>query len=304
MATPTDDAMAQCAACGKGGDGLKKCTACKLVRYCGVDCQRTHRPQHKKACKRRAAEIHDEELFKQPPSREDCPICFLELPIMLSLQEYKSCCGKIICDGCNICHGYSLASTAQSDEFPCPFCRTPIARSDEESRKRLDRRIELNDPFAIFMLGFDYFDGDNGVQHDIVKSLELLHRAAELGSIVAHGLLGEIYFDGKKAPANYKKAEYHLEIAAMAGHVRARQNLGDLELHIGNDHRAMKHFLISASGGDETSMEAIQFGYRHDLVNKDVFEKTVRAHKKSQDELKSEWRDRAAAAAAEEESTG
>ena len=48
-----------CANCGKhGGDivKLKNCTACRLVKYCGVDCQKTHRKQHKKACKQRAAE--------------------------------------------------------------------------------------------------------------------------------------------------------------------------------------------------------------------------------------------------------
>eukprot|EP00984_Skeletonema_dohrnii_P007364 scaffold2671_cov81-Skeletonema_dohrnii-CCMP3373.AAC.4 len=71
--------MMFCAACGiAGGDDikLKKCTACKSVRYCGVKCQKEHRPQHKKECKKRAAELRDEILFKQPESSDlgDCPI--------------------------------------------------------------------------------------------------------------------------------------------------------------------------------------------------------------------------------------
>ena len=55
-----------CAACGKeGSDGLKACAACFMVKYCNRDCQIAHRPQHKKECKKRAAEIYDEALFKE-----------------------------------------------------------------------------------------------------------------------------------------------------------------------------------------------------------------------------------------------
>ena len=49
-----------CASCGKAEIDdikLKKCTACKLVKYCSVECQKNHRKQHKKACKKRAAEL-------------------------------------------------------------------------------------------------------------------------------------------------------------------------------------------------------------------------------------------------------
>ena len=42
--------------------------------------------------------ISDDELFKQPPPKEDCPICLLPLPLLLPV--HKSCCGKIICSGC------------------------------------------------------------------------------------------------------------------------------------------------------------------------------------------------------------
>ena len=68
-----------CANCGKaGGDGVKlrNCTACLLVKYCGVGCQRAHRKQHKKACKKRAAELKDERLYGQGherPEGDSCP---------------------------------------------------------------------------------------------------------------------------------------------------------------------------------------------------------------------------------------
>ena len=91
-----------CANCGKGEEesrNLKACTACKMVKYCNRECQIAHRPQHKKACKKKAAKLHDEALFKQPPT-EDCPICFLPLPLDVGQTEFKSCCGKTICGGC------------------------------------------------------------------------------------------------------------------------------------------------------------------------------------------------------------
>ena len=95
--------ITECAACGKeGGDSLKACTACKLVKYCNRDCQIAHRPLHKKTCKKRAAELHDEALFKDHPPPEDCPICYQPLPSGSHQRTFKPCCGTIICNGCII----------------------------------------------------------------------------------------------------------------------------------------------------------------------------------------------------------
>jgi len=70
-----------CADCGEeGGASLKVCKLCMFVRYCNADCQRNHWPSHKKECKLRAAKLHDVALFKDPPAKEDCPICFLPMP--------------------------------------------------------------------------------------------------------------------------------------------------------------------------------------------------------------------------------
>ena len=83
---PNDgDEAGACANCGKIGSGvkLKNCTACRLVKYCGVDCQEAHRKHHKKACKKRAAELEDEKLYSQGHERPEgdfCPICTLRVP--------------------------------------------------------------------------------------------------------------------------------------------------------------------------------------------------------------------------------
>jgi hypothetical protein len=115
-----------CAECGmKGGISHKACKSCMLVKYCNADCQRNHWPKHKKQCKQRAAELRDEALFTDPPPKEDCPICFLPMPVKLfccmslppatilsvpifgfaklptlDMEQYYPCCGKIICKGC------------------------------------------------------------------------------------------------------------------------------------------------------------------------------------------------------------
>ena len=93
----TNDTLSICANCGEGeessGEELKACVACKLVKYCNRDCQIAHRRQHKKECRKRAAELHDEALFKQPPPLKDCPICMLRMPSLDTGSRYYSCCG-------------------------------------------------------------------------------------------------------------------------------------------------------------------------------------------------------------------
>jgi len=81
-----DKTMLCCASCGIAGVDdmkLKACDGCKSVRYCSDTCQMDHRPQHERECEKRAAELRDKILFKQPESSHwgDCPICFLPLAL-------------------------------------------------------------------------------------------------------------------------------------------------------------------------------------------------------------------------------
>lgn len=101
MSTSDNNDVSVCANCGKEGDDVNNiCNKCKMVMYCNAACKKKHRSKHKKQCERRVAELHDKELFKQPPPDEDCPICFLRMPILYTGWTYKSCCGKRICSGC------------------------------------------------------------------------------------------------------------------------------------------------------------------------------------------------------------
>ena len=128
MSSSTADTITLCANCGKGEESsgdLKFCNACKLVKYCNRDCQIAHRPQHKKACKKRAAEIRDEELFQEPPPPDECPICFLPLPMGNGVRTSYSCRGKEICNGC-----VDAMDESEGAEL-CPYCRMPYPAEEE-----------------------------------------------------------------------------------------------------------------------------------------------------------------------------
>jgi TPR repeat protein len=63
-------------------------------------------------------------------------------------------------------------------------------------------------------LGSYYNHGKLGSHQDIKKTIELWTQAAELGSSSAHLNLGNEYHNG----GDFKKAKFHFEAAAMAGH--------------------------------------------------------------------------------------
>jgi len=286
-----------CANCGKGEESsinLKSCTACKLVKYCSRDCQIAHRPQHKKACKKRAKELYDELLFKQPPPLEDCPLCMIRLPTLGSGQTYKACCGKIICSGCmyaDVCdhEGNVLADI-------CPFCRSLPPHSEEEMIKRYEkRRVEMNDSLAIYNHGCDYAEGRYGLPRNITKALELWHRAAELGRADAYYSIANDYLDGRGVGVDMEKVAHYWELAAIRGHAYARHNLGCLEGELGNKDRAMKHFMIATKDGYSNSLNNIKRLYSEGHATKDDYAKALQLYQEYLEEIKSEQRDEAVA---------
>src|SRR6056300_267375 len=139
------ETMMCCANCGKAEVDdvkLKKC-ACNLVKYCSVACQKNHRPQHKKLCKKRLAALRDRDLFTQPDESHlgDCPICCLPLPINMRLF-FMPCCSKSICHGCN--NANQKREYYAGLEQRCAFCREPVPKSQEEGDKNVLKRIKEN----------------------------------------------------------------------------------------------------------------------------------------------------------------
>ena len=131
--------------------------------------------------------ISDDELFKQPPPKEDCPICLIRLPTLPSGLIYYACCGKIICSGCRHAPVYDNLGNEIIEE-KCPFCRTTAPYSIKELNERLQKRVETGDSRAMFNLGCSYRDGEDGLPQDYDKAFELFVRAGELGSAECRSL--------------------------------------------------------------------------------------------------------------------
>ena len=283
-----------CANCGKGEENsieLKSCTACKLVKYCSRDCQIAHRPMHKKMCKKWAAELHEEQLFKEPPPLEECPICMMPPPLYDNDlgMTFFSCCGKDICNGCI----YAMIKTG--GKKVCPFCNSPYAKSDKETIKRTEKRAEKGNAGAFYMLAGFYAQGIYGLQQNQAKARELNLKAGELGHAGAYHNLGFTYYEGTGVTMDKKKANHFFELAAMNGSVQARHNLGATEYINRNYDRAMKHYMLAARVGQKKSLDSVKHGYICGYVTKDEYATALREYQKSQDETKSDARDEAQA---------
>ena len=284
--------MMLCASCGIAEVDdikLKECDDCDLVRYCSDACQELHRPEHAGKCRKRAAELRDEILFKQPESNHfgDCPICCLPVPIDEQQTVFMTCCSKRICLGC--------IYTNQEREIKgrlqqkCPFCREPAPDRYEEHNRRLMKRIEANDPAAMCEMGADIY---NEGHYD--SAFKYYSRAAALGNVLAHYHLSTSYREGQGVEKNEKKHVYHAEKAAIAGHPEARYNLGCTEEQRGSFDRAAKHYIIAAKLGDDDSLRRVKDLYQSGIVNKDDFTAALRGYQTAINATKSPQREEAA----------
>eukprot|EP00984_Skeletonema_dohrnii_P027899 scaffold17605_cov124-Skeletonema_dohrnii-CCMP3373.AAC.3 len=283
--------MMCCASCGTAQVDdikLKTCTACKSVRYCSVTCQKERRSQHKRACKKRAAELHDEILFRQPESshKGDCPICCLPISLEKTKSTLMSCCSKIICNGCVFSNDMRIYQ--QSLEPTCPFCRQLDPKSKDEGEKNIMKRAKANDPVAMFQMSLRRCRSG-----DYDGSLAYAKKAAELGDAEAHFQVATFYHEGECVEKDGKKESYHLEQAAIGGHPLARYNLGCEEQENDRMDRAMKHWIIAAALGHDGSLEPLKDSFKDGLLSKEDFAAALRAHQAAIDATKSPQREEA-----------
>jgi tetratricopeptide (TPR) repeat protein len=281
--------MMCCACCGKAEVDevkLKICTACKLVKYCSVECQKDHRPQHKKACKQRAAEIRDDRLFTQPDESHlgECPICFLPLPLDTSKWTTYTCCSKRVCTGC--CYANITKEFKEGRKPRCPYCREDLPETQEETDQNEKERVKANDPLAIFQMG-----EKRHREGDFEGAFNYYTKAAKLGDVDAHHNLSLMYYEGRGIEKDTKKQVYHLEEAAIGGHPEARFNLGVYEERNGRHEIAVKHYIIAANLGDDESLDAMKKYFLKGLVSKDDYAASLRGHQAAVDATKSKQRE-------------
>jgi len=298
-----EDNISVCANCGKEGSDVNNiCNKCKMVKYCNAACKKKHRSKHKKECEEhvrlaaeQAAKLQDEKLFKLPPPQfGDCPICFIRLPSLHTGSKYQTCCGKFICSGCAYAPLYDNQGN-EVDNEKCPFCRVPTP-TKEEMNRRIKKRMEMNDPMAMYNLACDYRDGTCGFPQDYTKALELYHRTGELGNADAYCDVGYAYKYGEGVEIDEEKAKHYWELAAMRGNAMARHNLGIMEVYAGNADRALKHYMIAVGSGHNKSLNKIKELYSSGHATKDDYTKALQLYQAYLGEIKSKQRDEAAAA--------
>jgi TPR repeat protein len=257
------------------------------VKYCSVDCQKIHRARHKKACKKRLAELHDKKLFTQPDGSYmgECPLCCLPLSIVMSKSTVMPCCCKIICMGCNYTN--QMRENEQGLKQRCAFCRETLPDKEKERIRLIMERVKKNDPVAMTQMG-----KMNARKEEYGKALGYFAKAAELGGVEAHGSLGNLYYEGLGVEKDMKKALYHMEQAAIGGHTAARGLLAVHELNNGRFERAAKHYIIAANLGCDKSLESTKTLFVQGMINKEDYAAALRGHQAAVDATKSAQREK------------
>ena len=93
-------------------------------------------------------------LFKQPEGSHlgDCPICMIPLSLETKQWSVYSCCGKMICNGCNFSNQRREREMRLGDPR-CAFCRTLVRRSKDEAKRNEKKKLAANDPATLKNVG-------------------------------------------------------------------------------------------------------------------------------------------------------
>jgi hypothetical protein len=176
----------------------------------------------------------------------------------MATKVYYPCCGKNICGGCF----YSFRESGNSGK--CPFCNERTSgKTAEETVQEKMKRVEAKDAgacvnWAVIITMALEVCSKIGQRH-----LNYGNRPRNLGT-VRHifNWVPTYCHDG----GDLKRAKFHYEAAAMAGHGPARSNLGLMELKSGNMKRAVKHWIIAASAGNYGAMYGMITLFTHKVL--------------------------------------
>ena len=220
-------------------------------------------------------ELQDKDVFTPFPEREECPVCFVPMPLMEANSSIDMhCCGKSICDGCFggsfkakfVVRNTLKAEGREPKNFFCPFCRTPLSSSHEEEYERRLRRIKANDTAAMNSLATSHVKGRDGVNKDEVRAFQLLLQAAELGDPQSIWSLGKMCHDGFGVTDGTDRSVKLFRFAAKMGYHSAHfflgwyfiEQLDDDANNIELSAMAFKHWSFAARRGDSSCLESLQ----------------------------------------------
>ena len=189
--------------------------------------------EHEAARAWREANPEPEPLSARLGSR--CPICLDAWDVNVNEVVAYMCCMRTVCLSCRTDKKWSF------DVDSCPLCLTPNAKSDEERLARLWRHGENNNPEALHLLAYAYFDGMYGLKKSDDEGVRMLERAAQMGNVKAIFTLGYGMLDKKKGTQL-------LTNAADRGYAHAQTELGKRLLSTDPDSAARWLGLAAAQG--------------------------------------------------------
>ncbi|KAK1743422.1 Sel1-like repeat family protein [Skeletonema marinoi] len=195
-----------------------------------------------------------------------------------------TCCSKTVCKGCD--HANNLREVTMMLKSTCPFCREPTPSTDEQCDKQMMERIAVNDPVAMRLWGREQYKKGN-----YQSAFEYYTKAAELGDVDAHFRLAFLYHHEHGVEKDYGKFVHHLEEAAIGGHPGTRCRLGYIERISDRTERAVKHFIIAATQGDDYSIKLLMDVFKNGMVKKEDLAAALRAHQAAVDATKSPQRE-------------
>ncbi|EJK47349.1 hypothetical protein THAOC_33934, partial [Thalassiosira oceanica] len=218
-----------------------------------------------------------------------CPLCCLPIaPPVEKHSKLEPCCLKTLCDGC------VLASAKRGMGNMCAFCRTATPDDDQARLTLVRKRVHAKDPVATEFLAHAYYDGNNGLQQDIPRAIELWTEAANLGDLDAHYRLGYIYDEGDGVEKDVARGIRHWQQAAIKGHPGSRHALvGSHEYTNENHELAVRHLMISAKMGYQESLNAIKLVFMKGHASKPQYAEALKGYQTALEETKSPQREEA-----------
>ena len=135
---------------------------------------------------------------------------------------------------------------------------------------------------------------------DDLKALDCSIRAVELGSSGACVNIATFYDEGNGVAVDKERAALFDRAGALRGDICARHNVGYSEyFDFGNHEIGIRHWKISAEGGDQDSLDALKKIYNADgkmagkeFISEECMDSLYRVCRASQEEVKSEEREK------------
>mmetsp|Transcript_17015 Transcript_17015/g.29288 ORF Transcript_17015/g.29288 Transcript_17015/m.29288 type:complete len:294 (-) Transcript_17015:118-999(-) len=222
------------------------------------------------------------------PSREECPTCSHPLPIDERMETlYWTCCGKTMCCGC--CREQILLGGEA-----CPFCGDANIHGKRESLEQRFKLANSGNHKAICDIACFYCIGDFGLKRDLKKGFTWYHRAVDAGSALAALILAQSYKDGDVVEKDVAKSLEFLHKAADLGAPHAFEKLGIHFMEEGDDDNGMLYLRKAVMCGlsEDYLLKLLRYGFKSGFITEVEYTNTLRQNHEAANEMKTDLRER------------